>query len=109
MDATSPSGAAQSKPLGGSAQEHEQEQRLHPTHNPNPNPSPNPNPNPSPNPTQVASAPRHEGAAWGWALYGLLDAATGLPLSRLLHVRLLAPLGLADSMYLGLPLAEAHR
>ena len=28
----------------------------------------------------VAGGPRHEGAAWGWALHGLLEAATGLPL-----------------------------
>ena len=40
MDVTPPSGAAQSKTLGGSAQELEQEQRLHPHPHPHPNPNP---------------------------------------------------------------------
>ena len=56
----------------------------------------------------AADGPRHEGAAWGWALHGLLESATGLPLSRLLHERLLAPLGLAAHMCMSLPAAEAH-
>ena len=38
-----------------------------------------------------------------------LRPSCNLPRSRLLHARLLAPLGLADSIYLGLPHAEAHR
>ena len=42
-------------------------------------------------------------------MHALTSHPNLLPRSRLLHARLLAPLGLADSMYLGLPHAEAHR
>ena len=42
-------------------------------------------------------------------MHALTSHPNLLPRSRLLHARLLAPLGLADSIYLGLPHAEAHR